>query len=164
MWHHPSPWMLVFVAVDCKVSLLGITGQASHLGSFTFPPGLDIGKIKLKVSKITILDRAFLAPLLLNDCLGQRGMILGFFFQILHPIQYCAFLSLSCSASASLCALYAASLTPENFTEWLCCSMCRCACGSPSGITVFSLSVFLGSESNDTGSPSNLASALKSKH
>ena len=80
MWHHPSPWMLVFVAVDCKVSLLGITGQASHLGSFTFPPGQDIGKIKLKVSKITILDRAFLAPLLLNDCLGQRGMILGFFF------------------------------------------------------------------------------------
>lgn len=86
MWHHPSPWMLVFVAVDCKVSLLGIAGQASHLGSFTFPPGLDMGKIKLKVSKITILDRAFLAPLLLNDCLGQRGMILGF-IPILHPIQ-----------------------------------------------------------------------------
>lgn len=73
MWHHPSPWMLVFVAVDCKVSLLGIAGQASHLGSFTFPPGPDMGKITLKVSKITILDRAFLAHLLLNDCLGQKG-------------------------------------------------------------------------------------------
>lgn len=163
MWHHPSPWMLVFVAVDCKVSLLGIAGQASHLGSFTFPPGPDMGKITLKVSKITILDRAFLAHLLLNDCLGQMGMILGF-IPILHPIQYCAFPSLSCYASASLYALYAASLTPENVTEWLCCSMCRCARRSPSGITVFSLSVFLGSESNDTGSPSNLASALKSKH
>lgn len=52
MRHYPSPWRLVFVAADGKVSLLGITGQASHLGSFTSPPGLDIGKLNSKYTRL----------------------------------------------------------------------------------------------------------------
>lgn len=51
-----ASFLLLLIA---RFSLLGIAGQASHLGSFTFPPGLDIGKIKLKVSKITTLGWVF---------------------------------------------------------------------------------------------------------
>jgi len=72
----PSPWMLVSVAVHRQASLLGIAGRASHLGSFTFPPGLGIGKLNPKYPRRrTTLGKVFWLLSCRMRARSQTGLI-----------------------------------------------------------------------------------------
>lgn len=95
MSHHlgPSPWMLVFVAVDCKASLLGIAATWAHLPSHL---AWRLEKTEQNVSEMTTLRKAFLAALLLN-----------------------ADVSLSCYKSAGALHHMQLSLTHNNLSEGL---------------------------------------------
>lgn len=125
--------VLLFVAVDCKVSLLGITGQSSHLGSFAFPPGLDTGKWNWKYPRL--LAWAWFSGFFYVKWESpiQKGVFKKW-IQILHPFESCAVLSLSCYESASCMhrMQFQWHLTTSLTDSVCCCSIYRCACKPPS--------------------------------
>lgn len=158
MWHYPSPWMLVVVAVDCKVSLLGITGQASHLGSFTFPPGQDIGKLNWKYPRLLCWP-GFSGSFHVEW--EPQSKVDDFrIHSKLNIVQFCHSLAINLPACMH-CVQFHRHLTTSPSDSVCCCSRYRCVCRSPSETTIISVSVL---RSDDWGSPGNLARALKSKH